>query len=65
MTTEIKTSSIYQMHKYWGKKPGDKLKSIIINYSKEGDLILDPFSGFGGIGIEGILLNRNVILRLL
>lgn len=63
MAAEIKTSSIYQMHKYWGKKPGDKLKSIISNYSKEGDLILDPFSGFGGLGIEGVLLNRNVILN--
>ena len=57
------SSSIYLMHKYWGKKPADELKKIIEKYTKVGDLILDPFSGFGGIGIEGILLNRDVILN--
>lgn len=56
-------SSIYLMHKYWGKKPANELKNIVEEYTKEGDLILDPFAGYGGIGIEGILLNRNVILN--
>lgn len=56
-------SSIYSMHKYWGKKPSKELKAIIKKYSKEYDKILDPFSGFGGIGLEAILLNRNVILN--
>lgn len=51
------------MHKYWGKKPSKELKEIIEKYSKEGDCIFDPFSGYGGIGIEGVLLNRNVILN--
>ena len=56
-------SSIYLMHKYWGKKPSLEIKNIIKKYSKKGDLILDPFSGYGGLGIEGVLLNRNVILN--
>ncbi|MBR5614780.1 MAG: hypothetical protein IKW64_05710 [Clostridia bacterium] len=56
-------SSIYLMHKYWGKKPSKELREIIEKYTKENDLILDPFSGFGGIGIESILLNRNIILN--
>ena len=56
-------SSIYLMHKYWGKKPSKELKSIIEKYSKENDIILDPFSGFGGVGIEAILLNRNIVLN--
>lgn len=59
----ITPSSIYLMHKYWGKKPASELKNIVEKYTKEGDVILDPFAGYGGIGVEGILLNRNVILN--
>ena len=59
----ITPSSIYLMHKYWGKKPANELRKLVEKYTKVGDLILDPFSGFGGIGIEGILLNRSVILN--
>ena len=60
-------SSIYLMHKYWGKKPSKELREIIEKYTKENDLILDPFSGFGGMGVESILLNRNIekiVIRL-
>ena len=37
------------MHKYWGKKPASELKNIVEKYTKEGDVILDPFAGYGGI----------------
>lgn len=56
-------SSIYLMHKYWGKKPSKELKEQIIKYTKKGDLIFDPFAGYGGIGIEALIENRNVILN--
>lgn len=56
-------SSVYLMHKYWGKKPSKELRNIIDKYSKKGDWILDPFAGFGGLGIEGVLMNRNTILN--
>ena len=51
------------MHKYWGKKPSDELSKIVSKYTTIGDLIFDPFAGFGGIGIEAVLQNRNVILN--
>lgn len=51
----------YEMHKYWGKKPSSDLKALIEKYSKEGDTILDPFSGYGVFCCEAYLLNRNVI----
>lgn len=51
----------YEMHKYWGKKPSNDLKVLIEKYSKEGDTILDPFSGYGVFCCEAFLLNRNVI----
>lgn len=60
---EASPSSIYLMHKYWGKKPSIEIKNILKKYSKSGDLVLDPFSGYGGLGIESVLLNRNVILN--
>lgn len=60
---EIKTSSIYLMHKYWGKKPSSELKKIIEKYTTIGDLVFDPFCGFGGIAIEAVLQNRNVIIN--
>lgn len=60
---KISTYNIYNMHKYWGKKPSNILSNIIQEYSEINDLVLDPFSGYGGVGIESIILNRNVILN--
>lgn len=51
----------YMMHKYWGKKPAKELRKIILEYSREGDLLLDPFAGYGGFSSEAVLNNRNVI----
>lgn len=59
----VSTSSIYLMHKYWGKKPSEELSRIVTSYSAEDELVLDPFAGYGGIGIECLLNNRNVILN--
>lgn len=49
------------MHKYWGKKPANDLNKLIEKYSKKGDTVLDPFSGYGVFCCEALLLNRNVI----
>jgi len=51
----------YEMHKYWGKKPSSDLGVLIRKYSKEGDTVLDPFSGYGVFCCEAFLLNRNII----
>jgi len=51
----------YEMHKYWGKKPSNDLKGLIEKYSREGDTVLDPFSGYGVFCSEAYILNRNVI----
>jgi len=51
----------YEMHKYWGKKPSNNLKSLIEKYSEEGDTVLDPFSGYGVFCCEAFILNRNII----
>ncbi|EAC6398814.1 hypothetical protein AD70_15065 [Listeria monocytogenes] len=51
----------YMMHKYWGKKPGKELREIVLKYSNEQDLLLDPFAGYGGFSSEAVLANRNII----
>lgn len=51
----------YEMHKYWGKKPSKDLKILIEKFSKQNDLLLDPFSGYGVFVCEAFLMGRNVI----
>lgn len=51
----------YEMHKYWGKKPASDLNQLITKYSTEGDVVFDPFSGYGVFCCEAYLLQRNVI----
>lgn len=51
----------YEMHKYWGKKPSKDLLQLIEKYSKEGDILLDPFAGYGVFVCEAYLNGRNAI----
>ncbi|TFF89450.1 MAG: hypothetical protein EU549_00610 [Promethearchaeota archaeon] len=59
---EAKTyTGIYRMHKYWSKKPYNIVRTLIKRYSKNGEIILDPFCGSGISINESILLNRKSI----
>lgn len=51
----------YEMHKYWGKKPSKDLLHLIEKYSKEGDILLDPFAGYGVFVCEAYINGRNAI----
>lgn len=51
----------YEMHKYWGKKPAFGLAPLINKYSKPGDLLLDPFAGYGVFCSEAYIAGRNII----
>lgn len=51
----------YEMHKYWGKKPANGLLPLISKYSSEGDLLLDPFAGYGVFCSEAYISGRNII----
>lgn len=65
MINELKPvtyKGIYAMHKYWSKKPPNVVAFFIERFSKPGDIILDPFSGYGVTGIEALRLNRKAIL---
>ncbi len=51
-------TSMYLMHKYWARKPHNVVSEYIQNYTKEGDIVLDPFCGSGPTPIEAIKLGR-------
>ena len=54
-------TSMYLMHKYWARKPHNVVSEYIQNYTKEGDIVLDPFCGSGPTPIETIKLGRKGI----
>lgn len=58
-----KTAPRYFMHKYWGKKPASGISPLVDRYTKPGDTIIDPFSGYGVFCCEAYLKNRNVIVN--
>jgi len=54
-------SSRYLMHRYWARKPHNVVSKYIEHYSKEGDIVLDPFAGSGVTAIESLILKRKAI----
>lgn len=51
----------YLMHRYWARKPHNVVSEYIQHYSKEGDIVLDPFAGSGVTAIESLILKRKAI----
>lgn len=52
---------MYLIHKYWARKPHNVVAEYIQHYTKEGDIVLDPFCGSGPTPIEAIKLGRKSI----
>lgn len=50
-----------KIHKYWSRKPGQIVSSYIQEFSRENELIFDPFCGSGTIGIEALSLGRSFL----
>lgn len=51
----------HNLHKYWGKKPANIFSKCVSFFSKEGDLVLDPFCGSGVAVIESVIASRKAI----
>jgi len=56
-----KYSRLARLHKYWARKPWFVVRDYISKYSKEQDVVLDPFCGSGLMGLEAVLQNRDFI----
>jgi len=60
--SEGKNDPIYNAHSYHTKVPHKAIMKYIKHYTKEGDIVLDGFSGSGMSGVAAQLLNRKIIL---
>lgn len=48
----------YKIHQYWSRKPWYVVREYLQKFSKEGERILDPFSGSGVTACESLILKR-------
>jgi len=51
----------YAMHRYWARKPYNIVANYINHFTKEGDIVLDPFCGSGVTAIEALILKRKAV----
>src|SRR5436309_4024085 len=53
----------YGVHPYFTRRPANVVRAYIERYSREGDVVLDPFGGTGVTAIESFLLGRKAIQK--
>jgi DNA modification methylase len=51
----------YGVHPYFTRRPANVVRAYIERYSREGDMVLDPFGGTGVTAIEAMLLGRRAM----
>jgi hypothetical protein len=54
--------STHGVYRYFGKFPAPIAAELISQYSKKGDLVIDPAVGSGTTGVEALLLGRDAQL---
>lgn len=52
---------MYYIHKYWARKPHNVVAEYILHYSREREIVLDPFAGSGVTALEAVKLGRKGI----
>jgi 16S rRNA G966 N2-methylase RsmD len=53
---------MYNWHKFWSRKTWNVVNEFIKTYSKEGEIIFDPFAGSGVVAMEALRNRRRVII---
>jgi len=56
------TSVIYRVHGHWAKRPYNVVRRCIEHFSKQGEVVFDPFAGFGTTGIEALITRRKAVI---
>jgi len=51
----------YKIHRYFARRPWNLFEALIQNYSKTGDIVLDPFCGGGVTAYEGLKHGRKIV----
>lgn len=54
--------TMYRTMKYWGKKPHNVWRQLILENSNKGDIVFDPFSGSAITFFESIKIGRTPIV---
>lgn len=60
--TAGKNTYVYDAHTYHTKVPPEGIELLIEHYTRENDVVLDPFCGSGMTGVAAQRLNRKVLL---
>ena len=58
-TKEEERLGVHSFHRYYGKLIPAIPRAAIREFTKEGDLVFDPFVGSGTTAVEAVYLNRN------
>jgi ribosomal protein S27AE len=53
---------MYNWHKFWSRKTWNVVGEYIKTYSKEGEIVFDPFAGGGAVATEALKNKRRVII---
>src|SRR3989304_7553431 len=53
---------MYSWHKFWSRKTWNVVGEFIKTYSKEGEIVFDPFAGSGVVAMEALKIGRRVII---
>jgi putative DNA methylase len=56
-----KHTQMYLQHKFWARKPHNIVRKYIDSYSREGEIVLDPFCGSGVVASEAIKSGRKTV----
>jgi Adenine-specific DNA methylase containing a Zn-ribbon len=52
---------VYNMHRYFARRPSNVFEAIITHYTNPGDIVLDPFMGGGVTVVESLRSRRKVV----